>query len=138
MPFALVFIGLLLIVTGAKNTYREFGAELTEDFTGDGNFTWWIVSLGSIGALGYIKELQTFSRLFMTLIIVAMLLSNRGVFAQLTGALQSGPTTPTSAPRNDANAIPIPASVSQPSGGSTDAQRNFGTVMQAVKLFFLP
>lgn len=138
MPFALVFIGLLLIVTGAKNTYREFGAELTADFTGQGNFTWWIASLGTIGALGYIKELQTFSRLFMTLIIVAMILSNRGVFAQATSALQSGPKTPASAPQNDANAIPIPAQYVPPSSGNSDAQKNFATVLNVVKLFFLP
>lgn len=133
MPFALVFIGILLIVTGAKNTYKEFGAELIEDFTGEGNFTWWIVSIGAIGALGYIKELQSFSRLFLVLIVTAMLISNRGVFAKLTGALQSGPTHPTpettntAQTTNTANGIPIPAST------NADAQANFGKVLEAAK-----
>lgn len=94
MPFALVFIGLVLVVTGAKGTMRELGAELREDFIGPGNFTWWIASLGAIGALGYIPELRSFSRWFMALIIISMIISNRGFFAKFTEALQSGPESP--------------------------------------------
>lgn len=91
MPFALVVIGLLLVVTGARGTQKEFGDLLYKDFTGPGNFTYWLVSLGAIGALGYIDELRTFSRLFMALIIIAMIVKNQGLFDKFTQALQQGP-----------------------------------------------
>lgn len=91
MPFALVFIGLVLVITGARGTMRELGEELRTDFTGPGNFVWWIASIGVVGSLGYIQELRSFSRWFMALIIVAMVLSNRGFFAKLFEALQAGP-----------------------------------------------
>ena len=135
MPFALVFIGLLLIVSGAKDTYKQFGAELVEDFTGDGNFTWWIVSIGAVGSLGYVTRLQTFSRMFMALIIIAMLIANRGVFNQATAALQAGPEAPAKQPTNDAQGFPIKATPAPTDSGS-DPQANFAKVVDvAIKLF---
>lgn len=94
MPFALVFVGLLLIVVGAKGTQGAFASELTEDFTGPGNFIWWIAAIGSVGALGYVPSLRKFSIVFMSLILVAMLISNQGFFQKLSDALKSGPVKP--------------------------------------------
>lgn len=91
MPFALVTIGLLLIVVGAKGTHKEFGREVASEFTGPNNFTWWIVSLGAVGSLGYVKQLRAFSTAFMALIVIAMVIANRGFFDQLTAALAKGP-----------------------------------------------
>lgn len=147
MPFALVLIGLVLIVTGSKDTYRELGAELVSDFTGDNNFTYWIASVGAVGSLGYVPQLRTFSRLFMTLIILAMLISNRGFFAKLSEALNSGPvsTTPTPRAGND-NGANTPESFTDSLSDSitrisaqsnSKAQENFGKVLNAAKLLFM-
>lgn len=105
MPFALVLIGLILVVTGARGTMREFGAELRADFTGPGNFIWWIVSIGVVGFLGYIPEFRSFSRWFMTLIVIAMVLSNRGFFAKLMQALEAGPEAPETASSIETDAL---------------------------------
>lgn len=94
MPFALVIIGLVMIVTGAKDTHEAFGKQLVSDFTGPGNFTFWIASLGGIGALGYFPALRDFSRAFMALILIGMVLANRGFFNQFSAAMQAGPTAP--------------------------------------------
>jgi hypothetical protein len=91
MPFALVSIGLLMIITGAKGTYACFGKDIAEDFTGKGNFTFWLVSIGAVGSLGYIEKLRPLSQAFMTLVIIVMLLSNKGFFAQFMSAIQNGP-----------------------------------------------
>jgi len=92
MPFALVTIGLIMIVTGARDTYKQFGTQITEDFTGSGGFLYWIAAIGAVGALGYVPSLRTFSRVFMGLIIVAMVLRNGGFFDKLQQALQQGPS----------------------------------------------
>jgi hypothetical protein len=97
MPFALVTIGLLLIVTGARDTYAAFGTQLQSDFTGQGNFIYWLAALGFIGALGYIQDLRTFSRVFLTLVIISMLLSNQGFFAKLQSALGTAKASPAQA-----------------------------------------
>ena len=76
MPFFFVFVGILLIITGAKDTYVALGKQVATDFTGDKNFFVWIMALGSIGAVGYIPKLKGFSNAFMALVLVAMVLSN--------------------------------------------------------------
>lgn len=94
MPFVLVIVGILMVVTGAKGTYAQFGSQVASDFTGPGNFTTWVVALGAVGSIGYIDALRAFSRLFMALILIAMVLSNKGFFAKFTDALKTGPVAP--------------------------------------------
>jgi hypothetical protein len=90
MAFALSFIGALLIVLGFQNTYAPFGTLVAGDFTGKNNFVYWLVALGVVGAIGYAKDLQGFSRAFMGLIIVVMILANKGFFSNLESGLSSG------------------------------------------------
>lgn len=94
MPFVLVLVGILMIVTGAQGTYRQFGAQVASDFTGKGNFVYWVASIGIVGAVGYIKSLETISRMLMALIIISMVLSNRGFFAKFAQAIKQGPKAP--------------------------------------------
>ena len=94
MPFALVTVGMLLIISGFQNTYRELGRQVASDFSGPNNFFYWAVALGVIGALGYVKSLEGFSRAFMALVIVAIFLSNKGFFNQLNSGIQAGSSTP--------------------------------------------
>lgn len=94
MAFVLVTVGLLMIVTGAKGTYAAFGSQVASDFTGSQPFTYWLAAIGAVGAIGYIDALKTFSRLFLTLILVSMVLANKGFFAKLTAALKQGPVAP--------------------------------------------
>lgn len=94
MAFVLTASGLLMIVVGARGTYAQFGQQVVSDFTGPGNFTYWLASLGAVGALGYVEAFREFSRWFMALIIIGMILSNKGFFAKFTAALKGGPTAP--------------------------------------------
>lgn len=98
MGFALIIAGLLMIVTGGRGTYAAFGAQVAKDFTGPPgqNFTYWIVALGAVGAVGYIDALRTISRLLLVLVIIGIFLSNKGFFAQFQAALKQGPVAPQS------------------------------------------
>lgn len=116
MPYALVIAGLLLIITGINNTYAQFGAQLKSDFTGDKNFIMYIAALGGVGALGYINSLRTFSHYFMALILISLVLSNKGFFNNLSTALNTSPVAPTAAP---ATAATSQAPVALPKTGST-------------------
>lgn len=102
MGFALLIIGLLMVITGARGTYAQFGAQVASEFTGQNNFTYWILAIGSIGALGYIPEIRTISRYLMALVIIVLFLDHKGFFAQFQSALSTGPKQP--------NAIPLAAS----------------------------
>lgn len=114
MPFALVTLGILFIVTGVRNTYAAFGQQIVGDFTGPNNFTYWVVALGAVGSLGYIEPLKPISRSFMALLVISFVLKNGGVFDKFTQALQSGPvhttentTAPTSTTESGATAIKV-------------------------------
>lgn len=92
MPFALGIIGILLIVAGARGTYGDLKNLLMEDFTGSGNFFYWIIALGVAGSAGYVPGLEKVSRAFMALLIISMILANGrngGFFQKFTQALQS-------------------------------------------------
>jgi len=103
MPFALVVIGLLMIVTGARDTHKAFAQEVASDIVNAGTcaplrrefegcgFLWWIAAIIAVGAMGYSETLRPVSRAFLALIIVVMFVSNQGFFANLQQALELGP-----------------------------------------------
>lgn len=124
MPFALVTVGIILIVVGFQNTYQAFGSQVVKDFSGPQSFFWWIVALGVIGAIGYVKELQGFSRAFMALIIVVIFLSNNkngNIFAKFNSAITAGSNAPVD---------PIGAAV--PSSGEANSSSTGGVSSDSI------
>lgn len=124
MPFALLFIGMILIITGFQNTYSAFGQQVQKDFTGSGSFIYWLAAIGIVGALGYIKDLQGFSRVFMLLIVVALFLEpgNNSLFANLKSGLSAGSTTPV-----NPVGTPLPAeNTGSASSGGSSSGSTFG------------
>jgi hypothetical protein len=98
MPFALITIGVLIFFSALNNTAGALGKQLYADlFSEDGGFVYWVVGIVIVGAIGYIPSLKKPSDLFMVLIILAMLLQNKGFFQQLQSGLQSGPSGSTTA-----------------------------------------
>jgi hypothetical protein len=107
MPFALITVGILIFITAINNTWRQFGSQLYKDLFGaSGGFVYWAAGLVIVGLIGYIPTLKKPSDLFMILIILAMLLQNKGFFGELQQGLQSGSTgsTTPAAPATAANA----------------------------------
>lgn len=131
MPFALVFIGLIMIVTGAKGTHAALGKQVVADFTGPGNFFYWIAAVGTVGALGSIPGFKPFSRMFMTLIIVAMIIKNGGVFDKLIEAIKTGPIAPA---RDGANSSSNQAA-NMVSQGAANLQSSAASAVQGVTDF---
>lgn len=105
MPFALIIIGVVLLVTSIRNTYGAttpqggpgLGTLLQADFTGPNNFVFWVVAILAIGALGYVPKLKGLSTAFLGLVIVVLFLtkgnpstgSGGGFFAQFSQGLSS-------------------------------------------------
>ncbi len=94
MPFLLTAIGLVLIVTGVRDTHLQLAAQVQKDFTGQQSFMTWLLAIGAVGSLGYIDNLRTFSHYFLALILIAMVLSNRGFFQQFNQQWNAGPLSP--------------------------------------------
>lgn len=74
MPFALIVIGLMLVVTGVRGTQSQLFTLVEGDFTGQDNFIYWALSILIIGAIGYIPQFKGLSRAFMGLVVVVLFL----------------------------------------------------------------
>ena len=82
MPFILIGAGLTLLLTAIKGDPDKFYTLLQGDFTGPNSYLYWIFSIFVLGVLGYIEPLQKFSRLFIVLVVIVLLIHNQGFFAQ--------------------------------------------------------
>lgn len=84
MPLLLIGSGLILILTGIKGDTGQLYSLIAGDFTGKNNFIYWLVAIIVLGSLGYIQSLRNLSRLFIGLVLLVLLLQNKGgVFIQL-------------------------------------------------------
>jgi hypothetical protein len=85
MPFALLIVGLALLVTAIRGTTSAFFTLVKGDFTGTGNFIYWIVAILVIGAVGYVKKLQPVSDMMLALVLIVLFLkSGTGFFDKFT------------------------------------------------------
>jgi hypothetical protein len=105
MPFLFIIIGTIMLTAAVRNTVSDFTDTagrttdglvtlIKDDFTGPGNFVYWVVSIMLIGAIGYIKPLEPVSRMFLVLVIIVMFIGNKGkVFQQFNDALKRTQTS---------------------------------------------
>lgn len=87
MPILFGFAGIILIVAAVRDRITNGNPSLIDllkaDFTGQPNFVEWMLALVLIGSVGYIPKMQPIARGFLVLVIIGMLLSNKGFFVQL-------------------------------------------------------
>lgn len=121
MPFVIIALGILLIVVGIRNTQTQLGKQIQTDFTGQGNFFYWIAAIMIIGALGYIDELRAPSRAMLALVLIALIFSNQGFFNKFVQQIQSGSAQapPPGPPVPTINPTPTPAASG--AGGSSSS-----------------
>jgi multisubunit Na+/H+ antiporter MnhG subunit len=91
MPFALIVIGAALFMSGIMDTYKQLGAQVRKDATGYGL---WSLAIIMIGSIGYFEPLKPFSRAFLTLIIIGILIANPKFFTEVQNAVKQGPISP--------------------------------------------
>ena len=151
MPLAFLIIGVVLVVVAIRDTYAILGQLLADDFTGSGagqghSFLIWLAAIAAVGALGYIPDMKLPARLLLALVILALLISNKGVFAQAQQALgQTIPgvsvtqaqATPTESSLPAAFPVQVTGSTSSGSGGGPlgTISQGLGVVSQAATFF---
>lgn len=94
MPFVIFFIGILMLVSGLRNTATAPASPnlvtlVKGDFTGKDNFVYWVIAIMVLGALGYIDELKSLSTSLLVLVIVVLFLSNGGFFTKFEQAIST-------------------------------------------------
>lgn len=89
MPFVLIVIGVILLVTAIQGTTGQLGSMLRQDvFPGGGKgYLYWFVAIFLIGAIGYEPKLRPISRGLLVLVVLVLLISQGGFFAKFSQAL---------------------------------------------------
>lgn len=88
MPYALLIIGIVLLVAGARGQSENLLQLVDEDFLSTGGYIPWAISILGIGAVGYIPKMKPISDAFMALVVVVLILANKGFFTNLQSAVQ--------------------------------------------------
>jgi hypothetical protein len=94
MPFALLIVGIVLLSAALRGQAGTLFSTLKSDFTGSGNYIYWVVAILVVGSVGYVKKLQPISDAFLGLVLIVLFLSNKGFFSQFMSALQSPSNCP--------------------------------------------
>jgi len=93
MPIFFLVVGVMLVIVAINNKMRDLADLVKDDFTpknGEQGFATWIVAIFVAGSLGYVKDLKPVANAFLVLIVIGMLLSNKGFFAKFNEALKVG------------------------------------------------
>lgn len=128
MPFLIVLVGLILIVTAIRGTTSDFASDLSQDISS--GFVKWLAAIVVIGALGYVPAFKTPSRYLLGLVaLVIFLTSGSGFLAKFVQQIESPPTPKQATPAGGSAqlpALPISNSSSSSSSGSGSAFDSFG------------
>lgn len=116
MPIVAIILGVILLAAIVRGTEHELVVQLGKDFGGSG-FLAWGAAIVALGAIGYASPLRRVSDLALALVIVAMALANRGLFAQLASVIEHPPAP--------SQAVPL-SSYGGSSGGSGGSQPSSG------------
>jgi hypothetical protein len=138
MPLGFLILGAIVLVTALRNTHKQLGTMLAADFSGTGSFIYWIAALAIVGGLGYVPSFQAPSRALIVLLLVVLLLSNRGFFTQFSSALSTAqPLAPTatggvvlaSATQSIVPGTPGAGGIDAPPAGEPSAPSGFPVVI---------
>lgn len=123
MPFLIMIIGAILIVTALAGTNAQLAAELENDIP---PFFKWGAALAAVAALGFIPGLRTPSRLLLALIVLVIVVK---YYPQIFGSIKSFTSTPAQASTGNAGAAAYASSVAQAQAATqpiTDIFAQFG------------
>ena len=119
MPFAILLIGAILVITAFNNSFGALASELEADIP---PYFKWAAAIVAILGIGYIPGLRTPSRYLLALVLLVILLKNySGILAGFQTFLTSGGTASASgagAPNPSAGYVANPATTAPPSAAS--------------------
>lgn len=132
MPFILIAVAIILLVTAFQGTTGQMVRMLDDDIFGPKGYIYWFVAIFVVGAIGYIKAFKTLSDTFIFLIVLVLILSHRGLFAQFNQALAAirvPPPAPVPTPSTEVPSIPFfhpPSNVPLPENVTPENAIPFG------------
>lgn len=92
MTLTVLLAGVILAVAGIRGKQDDLLAALRDDFTGEGGFFVWVIAIAVLVGLTSVNKIKPVANAFLGLVIIVMLLSNRGFFAKFPAEIRKGVT----------------------------------------------
>ena len=94
MPLFFLVVGVALLVAAIRGTLSNKSGTglfnlIEADFTTSNNFGIWILAIVLTGSLGYVPGLKGVSSGLLLLVVLVILLGNKGFFSQFQQAVTS-------------------------------------------------
>jgi hypothetical protein len=119
MPFVLIILGLLLLIVAIRGTQGDAFSLIKSEFTGTNSFVVFASAIAILGALAYIKPFRPIGFAMIGLIVLGMILTDKGgFFAKLNDALRN----------------PVAPSTGSAIGGNVTGSMTDNTAFGAVQL----
>lgn len=98
MPFIFAFLGILLVVIGARGQAAAAGQLLASEFTGPNSFATWFLAIMLLGFAGYWRPARPLANGMLGLVMLGLILAygsgSKGFFANLEEAFTNTKATP--------------------------------------------
>lgn len=101
MPFVFAVLGVLFLIVAINGTQATLWSLLKSEFVGTNSFIPWASAIIILGLIGYAKPVKPIADGLIGLILLALILANKGgFFAQFNNALRNpvAPATPGNSP----------------------------------------
>lgn len=92
MALAILLAGIILLVAGIRGKHDDLIGALKDDFTGPNNFFIWVIAIGVLVGLTNVDKIKPVANAFLGLVILVMLISNRGFFTKFPQEIKKGTT----------------------------------------------
>lgn len=90
MPWVFLIIGLVFLVSAIRGTESAMFALIKSEFWGSNSFVPWVAAIVILGAIGYAKPVRPAADAMIGLIILVMILANKGgFFTQFNSAIRN-------------------------------------------------
>ena len=97
MPLVLIIVGIFLIASAIRGNTGDLFALLKGDFTGPGNFAYWLLAMLILGAVGSVEKLKPMASALMGLVVLVLILKRGdssgmggGFFERFTAGVSTG------------------------------------------------
>ena len=94
MAWGFLFIGMMLLIAAWKKKHKELFALLKDDFTGDGNFFYWVLAIIILAALGTYRPIRPVTDAFLGLVILVIIIApyrkGRDIFSEFRSQIKEG------------------------------------------------
>jgi hypothetical protein len=94
MAWGFILVGALLLVAAWKKKQGDLFALLKDDFTGEGNFIYWVLAIIALIALGTFRPIRPITDGFLGLVVLVIIIApyrnGRDLFSEFRSQVKEG------------------------------------------------